>query len=102
MDGAAGISMLRYITLPLLRPVFALVVVQTLVAGVKIFSPMFIMTGGGPNNSTRSLTMLIYQVGLRDLRMGSAAAISVVALVIVLGLTVIYLRLFRIQEEIGY
>ena len=102
VDGASGISMLRYITLPLLRPVFALVVVQTLVAGLKIFSPMYIMTGGGPNNATRSLTMLIYQVGLRDLRMGSAAAISVVALVVVLGLTVIYLRIFRIQEEIGY
>jgi len=46
--------------------------------------------------------MLIYQEGLRDLRMGSAAAISVIGFVFILALTVIYFRVFRVREEIGY
>lgn len=102
IDGAGAVGLLRHITLPLLRPIFAVVVIQTIVAGMKVFSPMFIMTGGGPANATRSVAMLIYQEGLRDLRMGSASAMSVIGFVVILGLTVIYLRVFRVNEEIGY
>ena len=102
IDGAGPFGVLRHISLPLLRPVFAIVAIQTVVAGMKVFSPMFIMTGGGPNNSTRSIAMLIYQEGLRDLRFGNAAAISVVGFAIIMVLTVIYLRVFRVREEIGY
>jgi ABC-type sugar transport system permease subunit len=102
IDGAGPFALLRHITLPLLRPVFAVVAVQTIVAGMKVFSPMFIMTGGGPNNSTRSIAMLIYQEGLRDLRFGNAAAISVIGFLIIMVLTVFYLRIFRVREEIGY
>jgi multiple sugar transport system permease protein len=69
---------------------------------MKVFSPMFIMTGGGPNNATRSIAMLIYQEGLRDLRFGNAAAISVIGFLIIMVLTVFYLRVFRVREEIGY
>jgi ABC-type sugar transport system permease subunit len=102
VDGARGWHMLRHITLPLLRPVLAVVVVQMVVAGMKVFSPMFIMTGGGPNNATRSVAMLIYQEGLRDLRMGSAAAISVVGFIAMMAITVLYLRVFRVQEDVGH
>lgn len=102
VDGASGWHMVRFITLPLLRPVLAVVVVQMVVAGMKVFSPMFIMTGGGPNNATRSVAMLIYQEGLRDLRMGSATAISVVGFVIMMAITVLYLRIFRVSEDVGH
>jgi ABC-type sugar transport system permease subunit len=100
IDGAGPWQLLRYITLPLMRPVFAFVVVQTLIGGMKIFTPMFIMTGGGPNDATRSFAMLVYQEGLRDLRMGSASAMSVIGFVLVLILTVMQLRLFRVREGI--
>jgi ABC-type sugar transport system permease subunit len=101
IDGASGRQLLRYITLPLMRPVFALVVIQTIIGGMKVFTPMFIMTGGGPNNATRSLAMLIYHEGLRDLRMGRASAISMVGFLFVLILTVAQLRLFRVHEDVG-
>lgn len=99
IDGASSWGMLRYITLPLMRPVFAVVVIQTIIIGMKVFTPMFIMTGGGPNNATRSLAMLIYHEGLRDFRMGRASAISIVAFAIVLVVTIAQLRLFRVREE---
>jgi ABC-type sugar transport system permease subunit len=101
IDGAGRWQLLWYITLPFLRPIFAFVVIQTIVGGMKVFTPMFIMTGGGPNNVTRSLAMMIYHEGLRDFRLGRASAISVVAFVFILILTIIQLRVFRVREEIG-
>ena len=100
IDGANAWQLLRSITIPLMRPVFALVVIQTVIGGMKVFTPMFIMTGGGPNNATRSLAMLIYHEGLRDLRMGRASAISMAAFVFILILTIIQLRLFRVHEAV--
>jgi ABC-type sugar transport system permease subunit len=101
IDGANGWRLLRHITLPMMRPIFALVVIQTIIGGMKVFTPMFIMTGGGPNNVTRSLAMLIYHEGLRDLRMGRASAISMTAFLFILVLTIVQLRLFRVHEDIG-
>jgi multiple sugar transport system permease protein len=100
IDGANAWQLLRSITIPLMRPVFALVVIQTIIGGMKVFTPMFIMTGGGPNNATRSLAMLIYHEGLRDLRMGRASAISMAAFLFILILTIVQLRLFRVREAI--
>jgi ABC-type sugar transport system permease subunit len=101
IDGASGRQLLRHITLPLMRPVFALVVIQTIIGGMKVFTPMFIMTGGGPNSVTRSFAMLIYHEGLRDLRMGRASAISMVGFAFILVLSIIQLRLFRVHEDVG-
>ncbi len=100
IDGAGRWRLMRHITLPMLRPVFAFVVIHTIIAGMKVFTPMFIMTGGGPNNATRSMAMLIYHEGLRDLRMGRASAVSMVGFVLILILTIVQLRLFRVHEGI--
>lgn len=102
LDGANRWQSLRYITAPLIKPVFAVIAIQTMVSGMKVFTPMFIMTGGGPNNATRSFAMLIYHTGLRDFRMGLADAISFVGFIAILGLTILQLRLFRVgQEEVS-
>lgn len=99
VDGAGAWQMQWYITLPLMRPIFAVVVVQTLIGGLKVFSPMFLMTAGGPDNSTQSVAMLVYQEGLRNFRMGRASAISFIGVGVVLVLTVVYLRAFRVRES---
>ena len=100
IDGAGRWQLMRHITLPMLRPIFAFIVIHTIIAGMKVFTPMFIMTGGGPNNATRSMAMMIYHEGLRDLRMGRASAISMIGFVLILILTVVQLRLFRVHEGI--
>ena len=102
IDGAGPVRQTWHITLPLLRPVFVFVVIMTMVEGLKIFAPMFILSGGGPNNATRSISLLIYQEGLQNLRMGSAAAMSVIGLVFVLLIIVVFLRLSRADEEAGH
>ena len=58
-----------------------------------------IITGGGPGNATRVLSMLIYETGFSYMKMGRAAAISVVLFAIVMVLTVIQMKLFTRGEE---
>lgn len=99
IDGAGPWQMLWHITLPLMKPTFALVVVISLVWGMQVMVPMFVMTQGGPGAATRSLEMLIYQTGMRDQRMGAATAMSVVLFLFMMVLTILQLRLFRERED---
>jgi multiple sugar transport system permease protein len=59
----------------------------------------YIITGGGPGNATRVLSMLIYETGFSYMKMGRAAAISVVLFAIVMVLTVVQMKLFTRGEE---
>ncbi len=99
VDGASSWQTLRWITLPLLRPTFALVFVITMVASVKVFTPMYIMTQGGPSNSTRSAVLLIYRTALEQLQMGLASAESVILFMVMLVFSIFQLRLFRVGRE---
>ncbi|MBE3597549.1 MAG: sugar ABC transporter permease [Limnochordaceae bacterium] len=95
IDGGGAWARLRHVTLPLMRPVFALVLVLSIVNGIKTFVFQYVVTGGGPGTATQVITLLIYQTAFSFLRMGSAAAISVVLFVAVLILSLIQLRLLR-------
>ncbi len=95
LDGANSLQILRYVTAPLMKPVLAFVVVHTMINGLKVFTPMFLMTGGGPNRATTSYSMLIYETGLKDFRMGQAAAMSLIGLIGVVAVGAIYFRLVR-------
>ncbi len=79
LDGANSWQQLRWITVPLLKPTFALILVL-LIGIIGVTDPMLILTGGGPENSTRTVGLHIYQMAFvnGDLRLGYAAAISLV------------------------
>lgn len=98
LDGATGGRMLRWLTLPLMRPIFAFVIVQTTFNGLQVFTPMYLMTGGGPANASTSISLYIYQEGLTDLNMGVAAAASVVGLLCVVILCALYLRVLSAER----
>jgi ABC-type sugar transport system permease subunit len=99
IDGADVLRRFRHLTLPLLMPVTFFVVVVAALLSARIFLMPFIITGGGPGNATRVLSMLIYETGFSYMKMGRAAAISVVLFAIVMVLTVIQMRLFTRGEE---
>jgi multiple sugar transport system permease protein len=99
VDGAGNWAQFRHITLPLIRPVFAFIVIVTLIRGIMAIGEMMIMTEGGPNNWTRTLVLYIYQTGIRSLKMGRASAMSLIVFVAVLTLTLAQLKLFRVYEE---
>jgi ABC-type sugar transport system permease subunit len=80
VDGASGWQQFRSITLPLLKPVFALVLLLSLATTPMVVDPMLILTGGGPQNQSMSLGLYAYQTAFQmgDLRLGYAASMNLV------------------------
>lgn len=98
LDGAGSGALFRFITWPLLRPTTLFVVVVSIINALRHFDVIWIMTGGGPGDATRVLSVLIYETGWVFLRMGRAAAMSVILFSVALIFTVIQLRLFRTND----
>ena len=98
IDGASNSQMFWYITLPGVSRIFLLVSVLQIIAHLQIFAQSQLLTGGGPNNNSRTLVQLIYEYSFRDMRMGSGAAVSVVLFLIIGFFTFLQFRLFRENE----
>lgn len=95
VDGANVWRRFRYVTLPyLLGPLLVALVLRTIEA-FKVFDLIWIMTRGGPANTTRSLSILVYQEGFSFQRAGSAASLALIVTLIITVLAVTYMRLLR-------
>ena len=95
IDGAGEWRMFRSITLPLLRPILALVLVVSLIGSFQIFDTIAVTTQGDPAGATRVLYYFIYQQAFSYFQMGYASA-AAVFLALILGiLTAVQLRLLR-------
>jgi len=99
IDGVTYRSRFFRITLPMIAPIVFFVVVVSALLCARIFLMPFIITGGGPGGSTRVLSMLIFETGFSYLKMGRAAAISVVLFLIMMVFTILQIRLFSKTEE---
>ncbi len=105
MDGATEWQMFRRITLPLMRPVLALVMVLTVVGSFQVFDIVQVATGGfggtpgGPAQASEVVYVYIFKHGWRFGDLGYAAALSVVLVAILLGVTALQLRLLRAGES---
>jgi len=100
VDGASRWQTFGRITLPLLRPTLALTTILCVTGSLLAFEQFYILTKGGPDNSTITVVQLIYIVafqGQNDL--GVAAALSVIVLVALVLVNVLQLRAFRTPEE---
>ena len=98
IDGAGPLRRFWHITLPQLSPIMFFVIVVSGLLCARIFLMPFIITGGGPGNATRVLSMLVYETGFSYLKMGRAAAISVVLFAIALAFTLGQMRIFASSE----
>jgi multiple sugar transport system permease protein len=99
IDGAGEVGMFRRITLPLLRPILALVLVVSLIGSFQIFDTVAVTTKGGPVSATRVIYFYIYQEAFTYFHMGYAAA-AAMALVVILGvLTAVQMRLLRASRS---
>ena len=100
IDGASRWQTFRDITVPLLRPTFALTTVMCVTGSLLAFEQFYILTKGGPDNSTMTVVQLIYNVafqGQNDL--GVAAALSVIVLAALIVINIFQLRAFRRPDE---
>ena len=84
VDGAGRWSRLRFIILPHLRPVLSMVVTLQLIATFRIFSQVYVMTGGGPGQSSASVIYYVYNVAIVRNLFGQASAISLMLFVLIL------------------
>jgi multiple sugar transport system permease protein len=101
IDGASAWDKLRSITLPLLGRTTALIVVLQLVASLKVFDQIYLMTGGGPQDSTRPIIEYAYDVGFTGYRTGYASAVSYILFALIVIVSLAQLRLFRKREEVA-
>jgi multiple sugar transport system permease protein len=105
LDGANEWRMFRTITLPLLRPVLALVLVITVVGSFQVFDTIQIATGGiggqpgGPANSSRVMYLYIFQQAFEFNELGYASALSVALIVLLIVVAAFQLRLLRAGES---
>ena len=95
LDGAGAWVLLRRVTLPLMRPTIALVVVLATINGLKTFAFQQVMTDGGPANATQILTLLIYKTSFSYLDMGRASAYSIVLFAGILAVSLLQIWLLR-------
>jgi len=99
IDGASRWHEFWQVTLPLLRPTLLLVCTLTMISSFQVFVIFYVMTGGGPQHQTRSLTMDIYENAFRYQSMGWAAAMSLILFAMVLIVTLVQFRVLRTDWE---
>jgi multiple sugar transport system permease protein len=98
VDGATAWQSFRRLTLPLLRPAILFLAIVTSSGYLQLFEEPFVMTGGGPLNSTLSVSMYVYQQGFSFLNLGYASAVAYALFVAIVVLAVIQFRVIRSEE----
>lgn len=94
IDGTNAISEFFYITLPILKPIFLLVIVISVITALKVFEIPQLMTDGGPAGATEVIPLHVYKTGFVYFKMGRAAAMSILLFFIMMIFSWIQVKLF--------
>jgi multiple sugar transport system permease protein len=100
IDGASAWKQFRHITLPMLAPVLMLVGILTTVGYFQLFAEPYVMTEGGPLQSTLSVLYLMYEEGFKWWNIGSASAVAFLLFLLMLAATALLLRIGRRSEAL--
>ncbi|KRG08018.1 ABC transporter permease [Lederbergia galactosidilytica] len=87
MDGGGAFSKLRHVTIPMMTPTIFFNLVMALINTFQIFNEAYIMTEGGPNNSTLFYVYYLYRTAFTDTKMGYASALAWVLFIVILFIT---------------
>jgi multiple sugar transport system permease protein len=99
IDGANRWQTFMKVTIPLIRPTMLFVCVMTMLSSFQVFDIIQVMTNGAPGNQTQVLMLDIYKNAFRYQRLGWAAAESFILFVLVMGVTIIQMRVLRTEWE---
>ena len=99
--GASFWQKLWHVTLPHLRPMTLFIILINTIKSFQIFVEIFVMTKGGPLNSTLTMVYSVYEQGLHKFRMGYASAIAYVLFFIILIFSLLQMKLFRVGKAVG-
>ncbi|MDU0349515.1 sugar ABC transporter permease [Actinomyces sp. MRS3W] len=98
MDGASEWTMFWKITVPLLRPILALVLIMTMIGSFQVFDTVSVTTQGGPVNASRVLQYYIYDMAFGRFQFGYASAMAVGLLIVLAAITILQYRMTRAGE----
>ena len=98
VDGASWVRSFWHITLPLLKPVILYVAVISIIVAFQVFTPVYLLTSGGPGSATRVMPMFIVQNAFDYLKMGYASAASLILLLILMVVTLVQFRVVGSQS----
>lgn len=98
VDGATFFQTLFHVTLPLIKPVSMIAMLFRIIDSFKTFDIIFIITRGGPGNSTETLNLYTFYKGFNHLRMGYASALSIIMLIIIIVIAQKFIKYTGINE----
>jgi putative chitobiose transport system permease protein len=101
IDGSDGISKHWDITVPLMKPYIVLVAVISAIAATKVFEEIYIMTQGGPRNSSKTIVYYLYEQAFQNLEISYACTIGLVLFLAILGLSILNLKLSAGRNSIS-
>jgi multiple sugar transport system permease protein len=99
LDGAGAWGKFRFVTVPGLRSVLVFVITTTILASANMFGQSYLVTKGGPGDTTRTAIMVMTEQGLRQFRMGSASAMSYLLALCLAVVSVINFALLREKKS---
>jgi multiple sugar transport system permease protein len=99
LEGASRLLVFRKITLPLLKPVIAVVLLFRIIDSFNTFDKVFVLTRGGPVQASEVLGMSVYKTGLMNLHVGEGAAISWIMLILMMLMSSYFIKFFFKKES---
>jgi multiple sugar transport system permease protein len=102
LDGAGPVRQFFRISLPLLNPTMLFVLVTGVIGSFQVFDTLYVLTQGGPGNSTEVLNLKLYQVAFTDFRLGEAAAMSVLLFAVILIFSIGQFLFFKNRTTYEY
>jgi ABC-type sugar transport system permease subunit len=100
VDGASDLRVIRYVTLPLIRPGLTVVIALTLIGSLKVFDLVWVMTQGGPAHSSEVLGVIMYDYAIQSGRLGYGSSIAVIMFILSLIIATIYIKKMITREVI--
>ncbi|MBI2486003.1 MAG: sugar ABC transporter permease [Deltaproteobacteria bacterium] len=99
VDGASNWYIFKRITLPLLKPMILIVLIFRTLDAFRVFDAIYVLTGGGPANTTETLSIYAYKTLFQTLQFGYGSAIAVTVFFSVAIITIFYVKLLRRERE---
>jgi ABC-type sugar transport system permease subunit len=95
IDGAGPLQSFFYITVPMILPAFIFISVINVIGNLQVFTPIFVMTQGGPNRATEVVVLLMYNTAFNNFQYSVANAMAIVLFFIILVLTVVQMKVLK-------
>jgi putative chitobiose transport system permease protein len=99
IDGSDGLQKHWDITVPLMRPYLLLVAVISAISATKVFEEIYIMTQGGPRNSSKTIVYYLYEKAFQDLEISYACTIGLILFLVIFSLSILNLKLGQLRDR---